>query len=346
MQPKDCLKPSIDPRRLVREKGSGALAETLVSAGYVPQPRTLSDLALALRRARPLLLGGHRGIGKTALGEALAESCNLTMFYVPGIEGLTPEDVFGGWNRAEQDRAVREALAAGVPLEAARRQKWTAGYFESGEFLEAYSFAAAAADRNEPPPVLLLDEIEKLSPKLQHTLLQPLARGWADVPKLEGVIGVRDRASAPIVILTSNDLSRLSEPLTSRCFVSWMEAPTPEDEIAILLARVPEAGPEQICAVASLVALIRRDMPEIRNKPGLRESIDLLEALAGDGTRELTEKVIGEYLACIGKGQKELQSLRQSASRLAMAARRPDPQIIESVQRLFAGRYRELVEVA
>ncbi len=82
-----------------------------------------------------------------------------------------------------------------------------------GEFLEAFAYAKEAADRLEPPPVLIIDEVEKLELKIQNLLLQPLARGWANVPKLEGVIGVRRREQMPIVILTTNNLKMLSEPL-------------------------------------------------------------------------------------------------------------------------------------
>lgn len=82
-------KPSVDPRRLVRERGNHALAEVLASTGYIPQLNTLSDVALSLRQFHPILFGGPRGSGKTSLGEGLAQSCNLTLFYIAGVEGLT-----------------------------------------------------------------------------------------------------------------------------------------------------------------------------------------------------------------------------------------------------------------
>src|SRR6266404_9090757 len=90
-------KPSIDPRRLVRERGKDALSELLGSTGYIPQSHTLTDVALALRQFHPILFGGPRGSGKTSLGEGLAQSCNLTLFYIAGVEGLTAREVLGGW---------------------------------------------------------------------------------------------------------------------------------------------------------------------------------------------------------------------------------------------------------
>ena len=68
MELRDPNKLSIDPRRIVQEQGSRALAEVLASTGYIPQLNTLSDVALALRQFHPILFGGPRGSGKTSLG--------------------------------------------------------------------------------------------------------------------------------------------------------------------------------------------------------------------------------------------------------------------------------------
>jgi MoxR-like ATPase len=336
MRPKNPRKTSIDPRKVLRAGGKQELDHLLRKVGYVPQAQTLNDLALALRRSKPLLLGGPRGAGKTAIAEDLAAACNLSLFSVPGHEGIEAIDMIGNWDRAEQELTVRQAVEGGMSLVEARRQKWHADFYESGEFLDAYKEAARAAACGDPAPVLLLDEVEKLPLRLQHTLLQPLARGYADVPKLEGVIGVEDPLHRPIVILTSNNLDLLSEPLTSRCFVTWMNPPSPVEEIVIFRARVPHARPEMAAAVAAMISYIREDMPEIRNQPGIRESVDLLAALTDDGVAEITVEVIREYTACLGKGKKELEVLRQHDDGLARAAQNPGREILDRVDEAFA----------
>jgi MoxR-like ATPase len=336
MRPKAANKPSLDPRLVLRAGGKQALNRLLRSVGYVPQEQTLNDLALALRRSKPLLLGGPRGAGKTAIAEDLAEAFNLPLYYIPGHEGIDAADVMGRWDRAEQEITVRHAVAAGLALAEARRAKWDWDFYEAGEFLDAYKEAQRAAAAGEPPPVLLIDETEKLPVELQHVLLQPLARGFADVPKLEGIVGVENPSHRPIVILTSNDLDKLSEPLTSRCFVTWVYPPTPQEEIRILRARVPDAAPETLAAVASMVNFIRDEMPEIRNDPGIRESRDLLEALVEDGVSQITTETVREYLACIGKGKKEQEVLRQNDDGLAWAAANPDEKILGWTADAFA----------
>ncbi len=350
MELRDPNKPSIDPRCLVRERGKQALSDVLASVGYIPQAKTLTDVALALRQYHPILFGGPRGSGKTSLGEGLAQSCNLSLFYVAGVEGLTCKEVLGGWRFREQERAVQQLLRAGLEPIAARSQVWTREFYELGEFLEAFAYAREAANRAEPPPVLIIDEAEKLEPKIQNLLLQPLARGWASVPKLQGVIGVRRRNEMPIVVLTSNNLKMLSEPFRSRCFVTWMDLASPEEEVRILRARVPQASPYLIGAAVKITQLIKWDMPQVRDKPGLRESIDLLIALVDDQVNLVTEDVIAEYLACLGKDQKELASLRTALARLEEAANEENSEIDRWVYLAFVettvANLKQLEEVA
>lgn len=336
MELRDPNKPSLDPRRLICDGGNQALAAALSATGYLPQWHTLTDASLALRQYHPILFGGPRGSGKTSFGEALAQACNLTLFYVPGVEGLTAGEVLGGWRQLAQERAIEHLMQNGTDLRTARASVWTEEFYERGEFLDAFAYAKEASERDEPPPVLIVDEVEKLELKIQNLLLQPLARGWANVPKLAGVIGVRQREHRPIVMLTSNNLKMLSEPLRSRCFVTWMDLPTPEEEVRILRARVPEASAYLIAAAVKITQLIKSDMPQVRDKPGLRESIDLLTAVTEDGVALLAENVIAEYLTCLGKEQKELSSLRKALARLEEAANTEHPEIDRWIEDVFS----------
>src|ERR1044072_5637132 len=277
----------INPRQVVREGGAAAVAELLAGTGYMVQELLLNDLVQAIRKGRPHLIEGERGSGKTALAEALAEACNLPMFYLQGMEGLELEDVLYSWDREGQSQFVRQAIASGMKLAEARAQQWGADYLLCGEAVGAFEFAA----RTGTIPILIVDEIDKLPDTIEDMLLQLFGRGYAHVPRY-GDVGEKDPKRWPIVVLLSNDIRHdLSAPMRSRCVYTWMDMPSAKEEVAILRARVPEASVEAVGWVAKLLDCIR-GIPGVQDKPALREGIDLLNALMRDRIKYLDEAVL------------------------------------------------------
>ena len=93
MQTYDHNRLTINPRGLLTDGYEQGLSDLLRSTGYVIQQNLLGDLAHVLRNCIPWLIEGPKGGGKTALAEALAEACNLPVFYLQGMEVLTIDDV-------------------------------------------------------------------------------------------------------------------------------------------------------------------------------------------------------------------------------------------------------------
>ena len=312
----------IDPRPFVEKHGLRGLADLLVKTGYVIQRRMLIDLKHVLISGKPWLIEGPRGGGKTALAEALAQACNLPCFYLQGMQGLTLDDVLYTWDREGQNQWVRHALAAGRPLPVARAEQWSRDYLVLGEALAAFDFAASRG----VTPILIIDEADKLTESIEDMLLQLLGRGWAHVPRV-GDIGVRNGGKWPIVILLSNDIRHdLSPPLRSRCLYSWLEPPTPKEEVRILRARVPAASPQLLAAVVKIINCIR-GIGGVSDKPGLRESIDLLTALAKEEPITWSTEVISEYLCFLGKTNKDRCNLEKGVARLLRDVMSPHPDI-------------------
>src|SRR5262245_16001866 len=213
------------------------------------------------------------------------------------MDELNLADVLYSWDREAQTQMIRQELAAGTNLKEAQSKQFTREYLILGEALRAFEYAGTHDD----VPVLIIDEADKLTEKIEDMLLQLLGRGWAHVPRF-GDIGVRDSERWPVVILLSNNIRHdLSAPLRSRCLYTWLDPPTPREEVRILHTRAPSASPDLVQEVTKLVNCIRRDMPAVRDKPGLRESIDLLEALLRTGVEALYADVIDEHLCFLGK---------------------------------------------
>jgi MoxR-like ATPase len=329
MQPNDPNLPTINPRALLADGGERALADLLRATGYIIQHGLLRDLAHALRNCLPWLIEGPRGGGKTALAESLAESCNLPVYYLQGMEGLTLADVLYDWDREGQTQWIRQAVATGRSFEEARAGQWTRAFLVLGEALAAYERAA----QGDVIPILICDEFDKVSEKLEDTLLQLFARGYAHVPRY-GEIGVRDQSQWPVVILLSNDQRHdLSAPMRSRCLFSWLPPPTPREEIRILSARCPQASRQMLVKTAKMISAIR-GLPGIIDKPGLRESIALLRALVAEGCADLTVNEIEDHLCFLAKRRLDLENLRKSLARVEVVMELRDGEIESWVDEL------------
>jgi MoxR-like ATPase len=311
--------PSINPRTLLDESGAAGVADLLRSTGYVIQAPMLHDLSHVLNSCLPWLIEGPRGGGKTALAESLAEACNLPVFYLQGMEGLQLADVLYDWDREAQTQWVRQSITSGRSFEEARASQWTREFLKLGEALAAYECAADG----ETIPILICDEFDKIAEKIEDTLLQLFARGYAHVPRY-GEIGVRDQSRWPLVILLSNDQRHdLSSPMRSRCLYSWLSAPTPREEVRILKARCPAASRLLLLKMVKLINVIR-GLPSIMDKPGLRESITLMQALIAKGHQDLSITLIESHLCFLAKRRLDLENLRKSLARVELLMETPD----------------------
>jgi MoxR-like ATPase len=301
----------INPREVLRSGGPKQLARHLAGTGYMIQEGILGDMVQAIKGGAPHLIEGPRGAGKTALAEALAKGCNLPLFYLQGMEGLTLDEVLYSWDRESQSEYVRQAVASGKPLSEARQEQWSDEYLILGEALAAYDYAA----RNDVVPILIVDEIDKLTETVEDMLLQLFGRGYAHVPRF-GNIGVDDASKWPIVVLLSNNIRHdLSAPMRSRCVYSWMELPTAREEVLILKTRVPEASAQLVAYGAKLLDSVRA-IPGVVDKPALREGIALLQAWARDEVTAVTEDVLKEYLCLIAKREPDRKYLALSLARV------------------------------
>lgn len=184
-------------------------------------------------------------------------------------------------------------------------------------------------------------------------LLGLLECGYAYVPDYNEPIGIYDRETGgtnrrlfPLAIFTSNNLRfKLSPPFRSRCFYSWLDKPKPEEEVTILRTRVPEASPQQVQAVVKINDSIKA-IPGVRNKPGLRELIDLLAAFVRDEVRVVNEEVLTSYVGYLAKQQSQAKSLRLALARVVSEVHQPDAVIDRWVVQAFGRERLALQEAA
>lgn len=331
-------KATVNPRQVLERGGAEQLARCLAGTGYIIQERVLGEMALAIRGYMPHLIEGPRGGGKTALAEALAEGCNLPVFYIQGMDGLKLEEILYCWDRESQAEHVRQAILSGQSLKDARAGQWSEEYLILGEALAAFEYAS----KHNTVPILIVDEIDKLTERLEDMLLQLFGRGYAHVPRF-GNIGITDRGQWPIVVLLSNNMRHdLSSPMRSRCVYTYMPLPTGREKVSILKSRVPNASPYLVATVAKLLYAIE-GIPGVLDKPALREGIAVLEAWARDGVTEVTEEILKAYLCLMAKRQGDAEYLEKSLARVERDISAPDRNIDEWITHEFAGTPRLVV---
>ena len=315
----------INPRLLLKEKnGKQQIFDLLVDAGYRPQNHPFNALCNAIFMATPLLFEGHRGGGKTAFPEKLARGLNLPIFTLPCLNDTTTDHILFSWDSAGQQHFVGQEALKGVPLTKALENQWTLDFLKMGEALDAFYYAT----QHEIPPVLLIDEIDKLSQDAESAFLQILARGFVNVPKLrpDSRVGFipeitkeRRYLSYPIVVLTSNDMgSGVSSPLRSRARYSFIPSPTLDEMAGILAASVPEASPVLLFQTTKLINGIM-GLP-LNEKPALREFIMLLETFVAYRYKHLTAKIIEENIDCLAKTKKDVSAVADAVLRAACSS--------------------------
>ena len=245
------------------------LREQLQLAGYIADEALATTLWLADELARPLLVEGDAGVGKTALALAMARARGRRLVRLQCHEGIDLAQAAYEWNYGRQLLAIRlhETDAAGG--DAAQRLR-EADLFTREYLLERPLLQAIAS---ETPCVLLIDEVDRADQAFEAFLLEVLSDYQITVPEL----GTLTARHVPQVLLTSNGTRELSDALRRRCLYHWLDYPSLAREITIVRATLPEAETTLIEQAVAFVQRLRRE--DLGKTPGIAETLDWVRAL-------------------------------------------------------------------
>ena len=185
----------------------------------------------------------------------------------------------------------------------------------SERFLVRRPLLAAIDHREGPPPVLLIDEIDRADDEFEAFLLEILSDYSVTVPEL----GTFRASQPPVVVITSNRTRDVHDALKRRCLYHWVEHPSFEREVAIVRLRAPEVVDRLARQVAGAVERMRS--MELYKPPGVAETIDWAAALAALGRAELDEHSVEMTLGTVLKYREDQERVRRSdISELVRAA--------------------------
>jgi MoxR-like ATPase len=253
---------------------------------------------LADRLAKPILVEGPAGTGKTQLAKSVAEMTGARLIRLQCYEGLDESKALYEWNYKKQLLRIQADKNS---------EGWSEIHDDifSREFLLTRPLLEAISAPD--PVVLLIDEVDRVEVETEALLLEILSEYQVSIPEL----GTITASQIPMVFLTSNNTRELSEALKRRCLYLHVDYPSMDREKEIVLTKVEGITENLADQVARIVRSIRQ--LDLKKAPSVSETLDWartimllnIETIDAQVAKD-TLHVLLKYQTDIAKAAKEL----------------------------------------
>lgn len=228
---------------------------------YVATEDLMMAVNASVTLARPLLVKGEPGTGKTQLAEEIARSLDKPLYRwhikstTKAQHGLYEYDAVSRL----RDSQLGEAKVHDI-----------GNYIVKGRLWEAFE--------SERQAVLLIDEIDKADIEFPNDLLLELDRMEFFVHETRQLVKAVRR---PVVIITSNNEKELPDAFLRRCFFHFIRFPDAETMTRIVAVHYPDLKRELLTEALNAFYKVR-DMPGLKKKPSTSELLDWLKLLLAE----------------------------------------------------------------
>jgi MoxR-like ATPase len=280
----------------VRFESPEEVMKLLAENDYLSDEAIASVTYLADRLAKPVLIEGPAGTGKTALAKAVADSIGARLIRLQCYEGLDESKALYEWNYRKQLLRIQ----AGRP-EGSASEEWH--HLEEDIFAEEFMLTRPLLEAISAtePVVLLIDEVDRVELETEALMLEILSEYQVSIPEL----GTIKAKQIPMVFLTSNNTRELSEALKRRCLYLFVGYPSVERERDIILSRVPGISSALAEQIAHVVRSLRNI--DLKKAPSVSETLDWARTLVVLGRDEIGEKDAAETLHILLKYQSDIE---------------------------------------
>ena len=269
----------------------------LSDVSYLADDGISGIVYLADRLAKPVLIEGPAGTGKTQLAKSVAEMSDARLIRLQCYEGLDESKALYEWNYKKQLLRIQAENET---------RDWSE--IEDDLFSEDFllSHPLLEAIRAEDPVVLLIDEVDRVEIETEALLLEILSEYQVSIPELGTVEGTQ----VPLVFLTSNGTRELSEALKRRCLYLYIDYPDLKREREIINAKIPGMDENLADQIARIVRSVRQ--LDLKKHPSVSETLDWAKTLLLLGVQKIdadvatdTVNVLLKYRSDIEKAVKE-----------------------------------------
>jgi MoxR-like ATPase len=291
--------------------------DRLAAVGYLADDGIAGVVHLADRLAKPVLVEGPAGTGKTELAKSVARVTGSRLIRLQCYEGLDESKALYEWNykkqllRIQAQRVVEDS-AGGERDAEGRSDPGSWRDLEEDIFSEEFLLTRPLLEaiRSPDPVVLLVDEVDRVELETEALLLEVLSEYQVSIPEL----GTIRAQQIPLVFLTSNNTRELSEALKRRCLYLHLDYPSLERERDIVLTRVPGVTEELADQIARIVRSLRT--LELKKYPSVSETLDWARTLVVLGVESIDAEQAKATLHVLLKYRSDLE---RAAKELAVA---------------------------
>ncbi|HEX7153096.1 MAG TPA: AAA family ATPase [Thermoanaerobaculia bacterium] len=271
---------NVVPRSKAGDRRDGAV--------YVYDEKIELAVNVAIATARPLLVGGPSGSGKSSLAQNVALKLGWR-YYEHVISSVTEaRDLL--W-RFDSVRQLADATG--------KKSYPPNRYIQPGALWWAFDPKSAAlrgldkADDDKVPQakdpsehnrdsrraVVLLDEIDKADPDVPNNLLVPLGSLQFSLTYPEKTIAVPEGDEPPLIIITTNNERELPAAFVRRCIVTMFERPDRTRLLEIAREHFPKADGALFARIADFLdQVVKEKKKSGEAEPSTAEYLDAIAA--------------------------------------------------------------------